>query len=268
MPLAFLSPTVLPTQSGTSHVEARSIATTPRCSVRDSEAPPESRVSPNYPLKTRFEAPRLAFTAVPDFELLNVVGCYMEAPELDLELAATLRAQLLGQGIKSIDDLNAMFEERDMDQWASSTEDKYFPMSQRDDTPIIDLKAPSATDDGEVSVTIGKVEATPPEDEVDLRDPGFWKESVSGTVPQVRMPLKGRNMAPVIAITTFPEREISLQMEEILGEPEAERYPKETRFTAPKIVMKAPGGDWDWTGSIGLSMEEMQLDLNNGIKSF
>lgn len=239
----------------------------PRCSMQD--VPPESRISPNYPPSRRFLAPVINML-VTEIEIVNSIGVVMEPAPLDLELAAEVMRNAVGATIDNMETLTeTLFVGKNTNQFAQDASEKYFPMSRRDDAPIIEITAPTAGDDtsGQLNVSIGKVTATPPPEEEDSRPQSFWSEAVDPADPfsarsvvDAAYPPRLRHLAPIIE---FPSGALSVQMsmQPVLGECEAELYPKEARFMAPEISMKRPAGDWDTSGFVCVASAEVRLPL-------
>lgn len=206
---------------------------------------------------------------------MNAVGLNMEEAPLDLDYAAEVAAPLVGTAMmqsydaesgSSVLDTDTLFPKATTDRLASDVVDKYFPQSRRDETPIISM-TDVQSEDASVNISIGKVVATPPPEEVDTRAPSFWKStpaerSVADIVASA-FPIRGRNMAPVIDISL---RGLGVSMEAIEGYPEVGTYqPVDSRFFAPNIRIKTPAGDWDTSGFVEVSNEEIQLPLLNSV---
>lgn len=247
--------------AGTPHHPA--VCTSPRM---DAEAPPESRISPSYPRATRFEAPCLAFLDVPGFPLLNNVGLNQREIPLDLEAAAAITRSyvtplLLGEPEEGVFPLDALFDGRAADVMASSVAEKYYPLSRRDETPIISV----GSDNESLQVAAGAVQATPPEESETAGHPLDFLVNVPPSPQSVvdkKYPKWSRYLAPEI---TFATMGLSVGMTAVKGEPEAELYGEDRRNMAPEIRMKKEMFNGDLSAFIEVANVEVQLPI---IKTF
>lgn len=240
------------------------------CTVRmraDTEAPPESRVAPYYPMKGRHHAPVLSFQDVKDAELMNMIGLNMEETALDLVAAAELRSKIdaplvyENHGI----DFGSLLTSAVEDPNALTVVDRYFPSSRRYEVPVIELTNEKDGDEDSFSIKIsaGKAFADPDIDDKPVANAlTSDSEGLPGTVRRAYGAMV-RNKAPVIEFGDG-ELSISMSMQEIQGEPDKAKYDAE-RFNcfAPVIDLKAPAGDWDTSGYVSVAAEEIQLPMKN-----
>lgn len=197
---------------------------------------------------------------------MNKIGLTQSEVELDFTTAAEILRKAAAQRTQDEGDFNNLFTAPTTDPTAQEPADVYFPMWRRDEAPIIEIQEARDSSPGRVMISVGAVEATPPEEEgpeMPASEPGFWKTPGTRSARDIVDAKYGvgvRNIAPVIEFGDV-EYSVSLEMKTILGECEADLYPSESRFYAPEIRMKKPAGEWDHTGYVEVSSVEVQLPL-------
>lgn len=261
--------------------------------VHMTAAPPGSRYAPHFPEKGRFQAPEIRLHKT-EMELVNTVSLRMSEVPLDethaAELMRNIRASTNLQKVLKSGSFGQIFDTKPINtslgiDEKSLPQDKYFPVERRNEVPLISVDYSS---DRTPELTLGVTtldcalsgEALEEDVQLGQREvqvDAFWKRKGTAgvidrsrnvnTVVQSNFGMQYRNKAPVVRID-FDS--LSVQLESITGEPEKMRemenvYPKEKRYFAPRIRMKAPKGDWDSSAYLEVASTEVQLPILNAV---
>jgi hypothetical protein len=234
----------------------------------DHSAPPESRVAPYYPAATRHLAPMLNLHAVPGADLLSKIGLQMVAPMLDTATADEILRKYSTPTLSETDgfDFASVLPGDARDRNAASVADEYFPASRRNEVPVFACEGSSKMNEEDCFFTVsrGVIESTGPLDDEPVPQSHNLALAPGGGAAAVNKKYgRSLNKAPVISFSSAGNFGISLVMEEICGEPSTDLYDsKKFNNRAPVISLKRPAGDWDTSGFVNVSSEELALPLN------